>query len=411
MLDKLSYFYSLTSTILGLALITFLVSKLGDDYSFYVLCVSITTLFSFDFGLGTGVGRIYTEAIARDGSSDKDAAVVLGDYFQLMLFFVIPVLSCLMAIVYLYVHVIFPSLGGEEVSTLRDLLLYVGFPVMVCSVGLTGVDGFFAGQNMMLSNRIIDIIFRIIHVILFLVLLHIYESVVIAYLCQMLGLPISRLIKLIYFLSFHDVKFKRLSYQRTKRFRNFISWITVSMVADKLYLNMIPAILTRMNALSLVGIFGIIQSIIGNYYTLGKSLSGNYISRVTLHYTMKDDRSLLEVLMDYAKTQKLILGGALFIFIMLSKTVLPVMFGVQVIHITGLISILLLSIFIYILVDICYEVVYAADLVWLKALVFSVAAVFNFAILRLMSGVLNDRILLLSITSTYFFIHTILFIF
>ena len=49
MLDKVSYLSNLLSMGLGLVLVGALTQTLGDDYSFYVLAVSLMSLFSFDF--------------------------------------------------------------------------------------------------------------------------------------------------------------------------------------------------------------------------------------------------------------------------------------------------------------------------------------------------------------------------
>ena len=409
MLDKVSYLSNLLSMGLGLVLVGALTQTLGDDYSFYVLAVSLMSLFSFDFGLGTAVGRLYTQELQLESdTSSHNSSIILGDYFQIIAIFVLPLLVIAVLVTCTSIDLLFPNLDPGTSTNLQTLLLELGLPSTLVSVALSGVDGFYAGQGRMMTLRVINMAFRFLHVTLFICLLFFTHDCHIAITCQILALPLLRLVKLSYFATFYPIAFRALSLTRVRKFSSFFGWITLSMIADRFFLSIIPSVLTRYNLSHEVKFYGVVSSVTSNFYALGKSLNGNYIKPITTFFLSRNLKSLNQTLNRYSGNQILVLGAIFMLFCGFGQIIFPVWVGPEFVLLIPYISLVLSGILVFLIAEIFYELIYAGDHVHIRAIVFILASAANLTLLHFLARPFGIAGVCTSIFLTYILVHSFL---
>lgn len=404
MLDKLSYLTSIINSLLGITLVGVLVGVLGDSYANYVLLVSMMAFFSFDFGLGIAVGRIYAQELEKTKSS-----YTVGYYFQIMILAVLPLICAGMFVFIKSLNSLYPSLSRVEISEFENLLV-MGMPLMLLTVTLSGVDGFFAANGEMLVNRKITVLFRIFYVFLSILVVMISRDYTLAYLLQIGSLGTMRLVKAIYFFSTRSVGFKRINKDELMAFIPYFGWVTVSMIADRLFLNVIPTILSRYGLKDVIRLYGVSQGLLGNYYSVGKSLSGNYLRDIVNNVINADHKRLKKVLSDYTNSQMVALSVILTVFIVFGRLFLGAWIGNEFVDYLPWMAMLLYCVKLALIFEIIYEVAYAYDKVYVRALIYVLSAVFNFILLTALIPMFGGVGLFIALAATFLFAQVVFLI-
>ncbi len=275
----LSYIAIAFNVIAGFLYTPFLVRTLGlSDYGLFALAASLIGYFSIDLGLSTAITRFIARYRAEgNGHRVKD---LLGVAYKLYIFIDIAVFLLLGA-VYLFSDQIFGNFTPVELERFKNIFLIISFFILF-NIPLLPMNGCFIAYERVVALKAFDLANKVVTVALLVLMLVLGYGLYGVVAINVMSTLVIQSIKLVYLHRKEGLAIN-LRYYDKKLLRSigsFSLWATVSMIADKFFFSIIPALLAVFSNTREVAFFAIVISIEGYVLSMARALNGLFLPRV-----------------------------------------------------------------------------------------------------------------------------------
>jgi len=275
----LSYAAIAFNVIAGLLYTPFLVRTLGlSDYGLFALSASLVGYFSIDLGLSAAITRF----IARYRAEGNEHRVkeLLGVAYKLYLIIDIAVFL-LLGTVYLFADQIFGNLTPVELERFKNIFIVTSFFILF-HIPLLPVNGCFIAYERVVALKAFDLANKIITVTLLILMLVLGFGLYGVVAVNILSTLTIQSIKLLYLHRKEGLAVDLRYYDKEllRSIGSFSLWATVSMIADKFFFSIIPALLAIFSNTREVAFFAIVISIEGYVFSMARALNGLFLPRV-----------------------------------------------------------------------------------------------------------------------------------
>lgn len=311
----LSYLSTAFNVIAGIIYTPWMIQEIGQaDYGIYGVAISIISMCTMDFGLGTAISRFIAmfQAEKREDKVEQFIGIVLKLYIAIDMI----VLSALV-VIYFLLQNIYIAFSPEELQKLKVVFVIVGL-FTVFSFPFNILNGIITARERFVFQKVVDISKKVgticIMIIVLstggglygLVLVNAFVGCVIAF-TKLVYLKKQGLLKL-------DIKY--WDRNAMKEILGFSIWITVILILQRLILNITPTILGITSGAIQISIFTAASTIEGYAYTLTGALSGLFLPRVSNIYYGEDGNmnDVEELMIKVGRIQLLIIGAVCAIF-------------------------------------------------------------------------------------------------
>jgi len=292
----LSYINLGVNIIIGLIYTPWIIRSIGQtDYGLYTLAMSIIGFLAFDFGLGNATTKFICEYLAQKRQDKVDA--LMGITLKLYLAIDIIILI-VFVIIYRFLPDIYDGLTKNELDTFRIVFIIaavyctISFPFITLNGVLTGYEKF-------IQLKLCDLFQRIITVLSMAICLlfgyGLYALVVVNSLSGIITIIaklfiIKRRTPLRLQIGFWDKN-------ELKKIFNFVIWVTIIALAQRMIFNIAPSILGIFSNSSEIAILGVAITIESYTYLFANALSGMFLPKVS-KFVANNDVNAIELLME-----------------------------------------------------------------------------------------------------------------
>lgn len=273
----------------GLVFVPWVASSLGEQYGIYSICFSLISLFLIDFGLGTTTNVFISRY--RANHSEEDVNKFVSTTFKIFL-----LLDIVIAFVFAAVYFLIPFFYSnptewptEKITLLRNIFLIVAI-YSVFSFPFSILQGIMSAYEKFASNKIIDIISKIAHIVLTSIVLIINAnrpSTLVIYffiISYVASGVVGILLRFLFVRKKIGLKFSILSrfdFGYSKTIFSYSIYTAVIAVCSRLIFTICPVIIGATSSSIASGTFNFISTIEGYIFTFGSIISGLFIAKIS----------------------------------------------------------------------------------------------------------------------------------
>lgn len=315
----ISYISIALNIIIALVYTPWMISQLGkSEYGVYALVGSFIAYFLFDFGIGSSVTRFiskYKEAGDTEGLK-KLYGVIATVYLSIDVIIIL-----VLSVMYFFIENLFGKLTPEEMVAFKEVYVIAAF-FSICNFTFIPLGGAMNAHEFFVPLKLMDMIQRLGTVILVAVALilggRVYSLIFING-AVALAISLSKL----YYLYKHgtlSISLKRFDRVMAKSLFGFSLWIFLINLAQRLRVNIVPAVLGAKSGTSEITLFSLAMAFEGFVWTFAAALNGLFMPRVTKMVQAGTDRMEITKLMTRVGRFQLFVVGLIIIgFIGLGK--------------------------------------------------------------------------------------------
>ncbi len=375
----ISYFTMAFNIIAGLIYIPWMVSKIGQsDYGLYTLANSLVAIFMLDFGLGSAVSR-YISKYRAEGKTEE-ISNIMGVIYKLYIYIDIVILAVL-AVLYFFIGGIYAELTPEELDKFQDLYIIV-VAYQIIAFPCAPLDGILNSYEKFTQLKLCNLLYRVLSVVAVVVILIFSSDVRVVILVNVLTHLATILVKFILTKKYVPLKVNFRASGRTlyKTLFSFTAWTTVISIMQRFTHSFAPSVLGITSGTLAIALYAPAVTLEGYFYTLGMSVNGLFLPRVSRHIANKDDDSILKLMIKVGRYQSMILGLAFIGFVCVGKEFMTLWMGPEYTDSYYLAIIILFPTLISATQQIAKTTVIAKKLIKYQALCMTVTGVLGLAI-------------------------------
>lgn len=380
----ISYFTMAFNIIAGLIYIPWMVSKIGQsDYGLYTLANSLVAIFMLDFGLGSAVSR-YISKYRAEGKNEE-ISNIMGIIYKLYIYIDIAILVVL-AVLYFFIESIYAELTPGELDKFRDLYIIVAV-YQIVAFPLAPIDGILNSYEKFTQLKLCNLLYRVLSVVAVVVVLLFSSDVRIVIVANVLSHLATILAKFILTKKYVPLKvnFKASGRSLYKTLFSFTAWTTVISIMQRFTHSFAPSVLGITSGALAIALYAPAVTLEGYFYTLGTSVNGLFLPRVSRHVADKDDNGILKLMIKVGRYQSMILGLAFIGFVCVGKEFMTLWMGPDYTESYYLTIIILLPTLISATQQIAKTTVIAKKLIKYQALCMTVTGVLGLVVSYLLS--------------------------
>ncbi len=276
----MSYAAIMFNIIAGLIYTPWMVRQIGkSDYGLYILVTSFLTYFVIDFGLGQAIARFIAKY--RVGGNEAQANNLLGLTTKLYLLIDLVVLVALV-IIFFFIENIFCELTLEEIEKFKVVFCIAGL-FSLFSFPFSSLNGILIAYERFIILKLCDLLNKV-GTISFMVIALFLGYKLFALVAINAGIGVLIIGVKFFYLSKATTLKINIRYWSKAFFLElfgFSAWITVIGIAQRLLLNITPAILGILSGTTQIAIFAIGMTIEGYTWTFASALNGLFLPKVS----------------------------------------------------------------------------------------------------------------------------------
>lgn len=313
----MSYFAIGINIITGLIYTPWMISSIGqENYGLFTLANSIMAFFMFDFGLSGAITR-YISKYLSEGRLDK-ANNCLGLVYKLY-FGIDLLLFIILAVVYIYIPDIYQKLTLDEIEKFK-IVYAIAAVFSVLSFPFIPVDGILTANEKFVQLKACDVLQKLLIVVTMSICLlsgcGLYALVVVN---AAAGL-ISIFAKLWVIRKYTNTKIN-FNYNNKKEFHEivgFSGWITISTIAQRFVISILPSLLGILSGSRAIALFGIASALEGFVWLFVSSIGGLFLPKVS-RIVAKGNSDLLPLMIKVGRIQFMVVSAITIGFICLGS--------------------------------------------------------------------------------------------
>lgn len=315
----MSYAAIAFNIIAGLIYTPWMVRQIGkSDYGLFVLVTSFLTYFVIDFGLGQAIARFIAKY--RVENYKKKVNELLGLTTKLYLLIDLFIFIALI-ITYFFIENIFVELTPEEIEKFKVVFTIVGL-FSLFSFPFSSLNGILIAYERFVLLKLCDLLNKVATISLMVIALFLgYKLFALVTINALVGVIIIG-IKFFYLAKTTSIKIKYRYYSKEllRELFGFSAWITVIGIAQRLLLNITPAILGIFSGTVQIAIFAIGMTLEGYTWTFANALNGLFLPRVSELSVKKENlREICNLMIRVGRLQLFIIGLLLIGIVTLGK--------------------------------------------------------------------------------------------
>ncbi|MGE5402085.1 MAG: oligosaccharide flippase family protein [Ignavibacteriales bacterium] len=307
-----SYLTIFLSIIAGLLYTPWMIRTIGkSDYGLFILVTSFLTYFVMDFGLGSTIARY----ISRYRAEEKEVMVkdLLGLTVRIYLILDIVLFFMIIAF-YFVIHRIFTELSAEELVKFKITYIILGAFSLI-NLPSMSLNGILIAYERFILLRLCDLFNRLFTIALMILAVFAgYRLLGLVVVNVLVGMSII-IVKLAYLSGKIRIKINLRYKNRAllKELFGFSALVTVIGIAQRLIINITPAILGIFSGTTQIAVFAIGLTFEGYTWTFASSLNGLFLPRVSQMSAKQGSREEITNLMIRVGRLQLIITGLLFV--------------------------------------------------------------------------------------------------
>ena len=375
----ISYFTMAFNIVAGLIYIPWMVSKIGQaDYGLYTLANSLVAIFMLDFGLGSAVSR-YISKYRAEGKNEE-ISNIMGIIYKLYIFIDIAILAVL-AVLYFFIGSIYAELTPEEIDKFRDLYIIVVIYQLI-AFPLAPLDGILNSFEKFTQLKLCNLFYRVMSVVAVVGVLIFSADVRIVILANVLTHLLTILIKFILTKKYVPIKvnFRASGRNLYRTLFSFTAWTTVISIMQRFTHSFAPSVLGITSGALAIALYAPAVTLEGYFYTLGMSVNGLFMPRVSRYIAKNDEDSILKLMIKVGRYQSMLLGLAFIGFVCVGKEFMTLWMGPEYTESYYLAIIILFPTLVSSTQQIAKTTVIAKKLVKYQALCMTVTGVLGLAV-------------------------------
>lgn len=278
----------------GLIYTPWMIHEIGQaNYGLYMLTISLISMFAMDFGLDAAVSRFMSKYMA-EGDEDK-ASRFLGVAYKLFTAIGF-VLFIILTIVYFFLDSVYAGLTASELDKLKVLYVVAGL-FIVMSFPAKPFTGILISHEYFLFSSALHLAEKIATVALMVTALLLGYGL---YALVLVTAFVGTLVLLIEYVFIHRKTTVRANFRERdqgiyKDIFGFMTWSTVTLVAQRFILNITPSLLGILAGSASIALFSIGMVIEGYVWTIASSLGFLFLPKVS-RMLSRDDRGAIAIL-------------------------------------------------------------------------------------------------------------------
>ena len=304
----MSYAAILFNIIAGLIYTPWMVRQIGkSDYGLYILVISFLTYFTMDFGLGQSIARFMARYKAENKKDDIDNLLGISTRLYLL---IDGVILLALVIIYFFIENIFKELTPTEIEKFKIVYIIAGF-FSLFSFPFTSLNGILIAFERFFVLKLCDLLKKAGTILFMVVAIFMgYKLFALVAINAAVGLIIIG-IKLVYLAKTTSIKvnLRFKSREFLKELFGFSAWITIIGIAQRLLLNITPAILGIFSGTTQIAIFAIGTTLEGYTWTFANALNGLFLPRVSqLNLKGESKKEISDLMIKVGRIQLFITG-------------------------------------------------------------------------------------------------------
>lgn len=315
----ISYISIGLNIIIALVYTPWMISQLGkSEYGIYALVGTFISYFLFDFGMGSSISRFvskYKEAGDTQGLK-KLYGVIATVYLSIDV-----ILVLVLSVLYFFIEDLFGKLTPGEMMAFKEVYVIAAF-FSICNFTFVPLNGTMTAHEFFVPLKVSEMIQRVGTVILIAVALYLGGRVYsLIFINGAVALAIS-LYKLTYLYRRKalSISLRHFDWLMAKSLFGFSLWIFLINLAQRLRVNIVPAVLGAKSGTSEISLFSLAMAIEGFVWTFAYALNGLFLPRVTKMVQAGTDRKEITHLMTrVGRFQLFIIGLIIIGFVGLGK--------------------------------------------------------------------------------------------
>lgn len=322
----ISYFTMVFNIFAGLLYTPWMVSKIGQaDYGLYTLANSLIAIFMLDFGLGSAVSRFVSKYRAEE--NDEAIRNIMGVIYKLYLIIDVGILAAL-SVVYIFIGRIYAELTVAELEKFRTLFIIVG-AYQVIAFPFAPLDGLLNAYEKFIQLKICSLLYRLLSVFAVVGVLIFSSDVRVIILTNVLAHLATVLMKFIFARCYIPTRanFAAKGAALYKTLFSFTAWTTVISVMQRFTHSFAPSVLGMTSGALEIALYAPAVTLEGYFYTLGMSVNGLFMPRVSKFIANKQEDNILKLMIKVGRYQAVLMGLAYIGFICVGKEFMHLWMG------------------------------------------------------------------------------------
>ena len=303
----ISYLALLLNVLIGLLYTPWMIDTIGKaDYGLYTLAMSVTSLFVFDFGLGSAVTRFVSKYLA-EGRQDK-VDNLLGLIFKLYLLGDLVILISLVAL-YHFLPYIYQGLTVIEMERFKLVYIIVSM-FCVISFPFIPLNGILTSYEKFIQLKSCDLIHKLIIVVLMTACLLMGGGLFSLVIVNSVAGIIIIILKLLV-LGGMRIKNINLSFNDKTVLKSvfcFSVWVIVIQLAQRCIFNIAPSILAIFTTSSAITILGIAICLEGYTFSFASAINGMFLPMVSRMIVSDTRNEIIDLMIRIGRIQIYIIG-------------------------------------------------------------------------------------------------------
>ena len=303
----ISYVALILNVLIGLLYTPWMIETIGKaDYGLYTLAMSVTSLFVFDFGLGSAITRFVSKYLA-EGRQDK-VDDLLGLVLKLYLIGDIIIFLSLL-ILYQFLPYIYQGLAVDELERFKLVYIIVSM-FSVISFPFIPLNGVIISYEKFIQLKSCDLIHKLIIVVLMTVCLLMGGGLFSLVIVNSVAGIIVIIFKLFVLGGTRIKKINLTFWDKSvlKSVFSFSVWVIVIQLAQRCIFNIAPSILAVFATSSAITILGIAICLEGYTFSFANAINGMFLPRVSRMVANNSRHEILDLMIRIGRIQIFIIG-------------------------------------------------------------------------------------------------------
>ncbi len=276
-----SYIAVFVNIITGLLYLPWMVKTIGEEkYGIYLIALSIISMIALDFGLGDAIAKFLAKFKAENDT--RKASDFLGVIYKI--FFILGfIIFVILLVIFIFIKTLYgKNLSAELLHQLKVVFVIVG-SFSVFSFVCRPMDSIFVANEKFTAQKIINLIHRILIVVLVVVSLLLGGDLYAVVLANVVSGLVTIVMRYFYLKKNVNIKinFKKRDPEIVKTIFSFTVWVTITMLAQRLILNITPTILKNMSTDYELTRWGLGASIESYVFILSSTLNGLLLPKLS----------------------------------------------------------------------------------------------------------------------------------
>lgn len=292
----------------GLIYTPWMIQKIGRaDYGLFALAVSFLAYFMLDFGFGHAIARFLAKYRA-EGREERirELLGLTAKVFLLLDFGFLLVIVTL----FFFIETVFVSLSPEEIQKFRVVYCVVGF-FSIVSFPFLPLTSVLIGYERFVFLKFCDLLKKVLTIgLMVLALLAGYGLYALVTVNALVGIVII-VFQCAYLFWNTSVQIDIFNFDRglLKEIVQYSVWVAVILFAQRLFLNITPAILGVFSGTSEIAVFSIGMTIEAYFYSFAAALGGLFLPKVSRMMAVEDHAGISRLMIRVGRIQLLVMGS------------------------------------------------------------------------------------------------------